>query len=46
MIIQTQILMLIFAPLLAYVAAAVLFTAIESKGLFGQRVLSNVKSGQ
>jgi hypothetical protein len=46
MFIESQILTLIFAPLLSYVAAAILFAAIDSKSSLSQRVVGYMKSGQ
>jgi phosphate/sulfate permease len=42
---ESQIITLIFAPLLAYVAAAILFAAIESKVSLSQRFNAYVKGG-
>lgn len=46
MFVESQILTLIFAPLLAYVAAALLFAAIDSKSSLSQRFIGYTKSGQ
>jgi small-conductance mechanosensitive channel len=46
MFVESQILTIIFAPLIAYVAAALLFAAIESKGTLSQLFVGNIKSGQ
>jgi hypothetical protein len=46
MFVESQILTLIFAPLFAYVAAALLFAAIESKSSLSERFTGYMKSGQ